>query len=64
MAHATLWSMDAPIATHTMTHPTGIVTPHPTLTTSTADVTHATIPQTRAGLIPATITMQHRKNSQ
>ena len=43
-AHVILWMMDAPIATHTITHPTGIVTPHPILTTSSAEVTHATIP--------------------
>ena len=36
-----LWPMDAPITTQTMTHPTGIVTPHPKLTTSPTDVSHA-----------------------
>ena len=42
--HTTLWAMDVPIVTHTVTHPTGTVEPHPTLATSPADVTHATIP--------------------
>ena len=56
-ALATLQLMDAPITTHAET-PTGIVTPHPTLTTSPADVIHAT-PQTRAGP-----TALHRKHSQ
>ena len=55
-AHAALWLMDSPITFHAMTHPTSIVTPHPTLTTSPADVTHVTILQTRASLIPATPT--------
>ena len=39
-----------------MTHPTGIVEPHPTLTTSPTDITHATIPWTKASLAPATPT--------
>ena len=56
----TLWPMDAPITTHA-TMPTGIVTPHPILTTS-ADVTHAT-QQTGAGLAPATPTALHRSLS-
>ena len=38
--------------------------PHPTIATSSAEVTHATIPQTGAGLIPATPTALHRRNSQ
>ena len=63
-AHTTLWPMDASIAIYAMTHPTGIVTPHPTLTTSLADIIHATIPQTRASLTPATPTTLHRKYSQ
>ena len=56
-----LWLMDAPITTCAMM-PTGIVTSHPTLTTSLADITHTT-PQTRAGLTPATPTTLHRKNN-
>ena len=60
--HATLWPMDAPIATCAMTHPTCIVTPHPTLAISPVNVTHATIPWTKAGLTPATlITLLMRK---
>ena len=62
-AHAALQQMDIPIATHAMTHPTGIVTPHATFTTST-NITHATIPWTRASLTPATLTTLHRKPSQ
>ena len=54
-AHATLWLMDATITTHTMTHPTGIVTPHPALTISPTDITHATSPWTRASLTSATL---------
>ena len=45
VAHATLWLMDAPIATHTMTHPRGIVANHPTLTTCHMNVTHTTMLQ-------------------
>ena len=60
-AYATLLSMDTPITTCTMT-PTGIVTPHPTLAISPADVTHA-IPQTVASLTPANPTAQHRNLS-
>ena len=39
--------------------PAGIVTPHPALTTSPTDITHATL-QTRASLTPATPTTQDR----
>ena len=42
VAHAALWLMDAPITTCTMTHPTGIVTSHPTPATSPTDITHIT----------------------
>ena len=63
-ACATLWPMDTLITTSTMTHPTGIVAPLPTLTTSPADITHATIPWTGAALIPATLTALHTKHSQ
>ena len=58
-AHATLWSMEGPITTFSMTHTTGIVTPHSTLTTSSTDITHVTIPNTRAGLTPSTLTAWH-----
>ena len=61
-AHTALWLMDAPITTCTMT-PTGIVTLHPTLTTSATDVTHAT-PKSRTSLTPVTPTAMHRKHSQ
>ena len=61
-ACTTLQPMDAPIIIHTMTL-TGIVAPHPTLTTSPMGVTHAT-PQTGASLTPATPTMLHREHSQ
>ena len=53
--------MDTPVTTHAMA-PTGIVTPHPTLATSSADLTHTT-PQTRACLNPAPSTTQHRNFS-
>ena len=62
--HGTLWPVGTPIATHTMTPPTSIVTLHPLLTTSPADVTHATIPQARAALTAATPTTLHRNHSQ
>ena len=61
--HTALWLMDAPIATCTMTHLTGIIAPHPTLATS-ADITLTTIPQTGASLTPATFTALHGKHSQ
>ena len=61
--YSTLWLMDAPIAIHAMLHPTMIVTPHPTLTTSPADVTHAIIPQTGTSLSLATPTALHRNHS-
>ena len=64
VAYATLWLIDAPIAICIMTHPTNIVTPHPALNISSRDVTHATIPQTRASLTPLTPTTLHRKHSQ
>ena len=38
-AHSALWLMDALIATHAMTYPTSIVTPHHALATSPADLT-------------------------
>ena len=56
--------MEAPIATHTMTHPTGTVGLHPTLAISPTDVTHATIPCTGAAIAPATTTTLHRNKSQ
>ena len=62
LAHSALWPMEAPIAACTMT-PTGIVTPHPTLTTSLADITHTTS-QTRASLVSSTPTALHRNHSQ
>ena len=46
VACATWQLMDTPITTHTMTHPTGIVTSNPTHATSHSAVTQATIPQT------------------
>ena len=58
----TLQPMDAAITTYAVT-PTGIVIPHPALTTIPADVSHTT-PQTRAGVIPATPTTLYRKHSQ
>ena len=64
VAHAALQLMDAPITICTMTHPTGKVTPHSTLTTSPTGLTHTTIPQTRASLDPATPIILHRKYSQ
>ena len=63
MAHATLQLKDALIATCAMTHPTGIVTPHATLTTSPTNITHTTIPQTGASLTPATLTALHGEHS-
>ena len=63
VAHATLQLMDAPIATHAMTHPTGIVTPHLKLTTCPTRVTQATIPWTVAGLALATLTALYRDHS-
>ena len=63
-AHTTLWLMDVPITIHTVTHPTGVVVHHPALATSPTDVTHATIPQNRAGLTPETPTGLHRNHSQ
>ena len=48
--------MDTPITTHATTHPTGIIAPHPRLTTSLSDITHGTFPQTGAGLTPALLT--------
>ena len=63
-AHATLWPMDATIAICVMTYPTGIITPHPVLTTSPADVTHTTNSWTTASLIPATPSALHKKHSQ
>ena len=56
--HATPQPMDAPITPHA-TIPTGIVTPHPALTIPPTSATHAT-PQTRATLIPAAPTTQHK----
>ena len=45
-AHAILQPMDASSGIFAVTYSIGIVTPHPTHTTSPADVTHATIPWT------------------
>ena len=56
--HTTPQLMDTPIIPHTVI-PTGIVTPHPALTTTPAGVTHAT-PQMRASLTPATPTAQQK----
>ena len=56
--------MDAPVATHTMTHPTSIVVPHPTLITSTTDITYITIQHTGASLTLATPTALHRNHNQ
>ena len=53
--HATLQPVYAPITICTMTHPISIVTPHPTLT-SPINITHTTIPQTKAGITPVTPT--------
>ena len=61
---AALQLMGAPIATCAMTHPTGIVTSHPTLTISPTDVTCPAIPLTGAALAPATPTTLQRKHSQ
>ena len=57
-ASTTLWLINALITIHAVTHPTGIVAPYPALTISSADVTHGTIPWTRAGLFQATPTTQ------
>ena len=57
-ARATLWPIDAPIITHTVTP-----TDNLTLTTSATDVTH-TNPETGASLTPATPTALHRKHIQ
>ena len=64
VANAALWLMDAPITTCTMTHPIGIVTLHPALTTSSTNITYATIPWTGVGLTPATLTILHMEHSQ
>ena len=63
-ADAALWLIDAPIATHAMTHLTGIVAPNPTLTTSVNDITHTTMPQTAASLTLAPLTTLLMENSQ
>ena len=60
-AHAILQPIETPITLHTMI-PTGIVVPHPTLTISPADITHAT-PWTGADLTPAAPTTQHKNLS-
>ena len=39
--HTAIQPTDASITTHALS-PTGIVTPHPVLTTSPADITHTT----------------------
>ena len=57
-AHAAPQPMDAPITPHAMI-PTGIVTLHPTLTTSPVGTTHAT-PWTGASFSPATFTSHHK----
>ena len=59
--NTTLWLIDAPITTHSVTPP-GIVTPHPILATSPTDITYPTL-QTGAGLTPATPTTQQRNLS-
>ena len=64
VAYTTLQLMDVPIATHTMTHSTGIVTPHPNLATSPTNITHATFPQTITSLVPATLNALHWDYSQ
>ena len=56
VACAALQLMDAPITTHVMMHPTHLVTPHPELTISATNITHATIPLIIASLIPAIFT--------
>ena len=61
IAHAILQPMDAPITPH-IVMPTGIVTPHPILTTSPAGATHIT-PWTEPYLAPADPSMQHRNLS-
>ena len=57
-AHITLQVMDAPVNPYAMI-PTGIVTPHPVLTTSPTDTTHTT-PQTEVSLTPATPTTEYK----
>ena len=64
VACTALWTMDTPIATCTMTHPTAIFIPYPTLTTSPTDITYATFPWTGANITPATLTTLHKKHSQ
>ena len=59
--HSALLLVDVPIAIHAMTHLTSIITPHPALTISPTDLTHATIPQTRTSPAPTTPTALHRK---
>ena len=56
-----LQEMGAPITPHAVTS-TGIVAPHPALTTSPTDITHAT-PQAGSHLSPTTPTTQHRNLS-
>ena len=63
VAGTALWPMDTPITIHTMTHPLGIVAPHPTLTTSPTNITHATIPWTGDDLTSATLTTWHGEHS-
>ena len=62
--HTALQLMGTPIATHAMTPPTSIVTPHPALNTSPMDITHTTTPWTRAVLTPATPTTLHGNHNQ
>ena len=57
-ACATPQLMDAPFTFHAL-RPTGIETPHPTLTISLAGANHAT-PLTTASFAPADPTMQHK----
>ena len=64
VASTALQLTDTPISIHAMTHLTGTVALHSTLTTSPADVIHATILQPKAGLTPAILTALHRKHSQ
>ena len=59
VAGTTLWLRDVPITIHVVIHPTSIVAPHPTVTTSPTDITHTTNPWTRASLPPATPTTLH-----
>ena len=63
VVHAALQPMDAPIATHSMTHPRGIVTSHPELITSQTNITHTTIPWTVGILTPTTPTTLHGDHS-